>query len=85
MFDFGPRPRLPLARLLETLAQSFRLSRDEHIVGVDNPLELDKHAILLLSERHKIPLSDVEGFEHLPWNDHLTPLAHAAYPLLDGA
>jgi len=74
-----------LARLFETLAQSFRLSRGEHVVGVDNPLGLDEHAILLLSERHKIPLSDVEGFEHLPWNDHLAPLAHAAYPLLDGA
>jgi hypothetical protein len=27
-----------LARLFETLAQSFRLSRGEHIVGVDNPV-----------------------------------------------
>jgi hypothetical protein len=83
MFDFGPRPRLPLARLFETLAQSFRLGRGEHVVGVDNPLGLHEHAILLLSERHQIPLPDVEGFEHLPWNDYLAPLAYSPYPLLD--
>jgi hypothetical protein len=31
MLYFGPRPRLCLARLFETLAQSFRLCRGEHI------------------------------------------------------
>jgi hypothetical protein len=54
----------------------------EDVIGINQTLRLDEHPVLLFGECHKIPLLEVEGFEHIPRNDHLAPLAHAADPLL---
>jgi hypothetical protein len=73
-FDFGPRPRLPLARLLEASAQSFRLIRREHIAWVYNLPGLHEHAVAVFGERHEIPLAQVEVVEDFAGNHHLAPL-----------
>src|SRR5271157_4926978 len=74
----GPWPRFPFACLFETLAQSFRLGRREHVVGVDNPPGLHEHTVTVLCERHEIPFAHVKVIENLAGNDHLAPLANAA-------
>ena len=72
----------PLAHLSFGLLHESALFRGEHVVRINHAFGLDEHAILLLSECHKVPFLEVEGFEHLPWNHHLAPLANAADPLL---
>jgi hypothetical protein len=82
MSELGERDELSLAHLSFGLLHESALFRGEYVVRVNHAFGLDEHAILLLSECHKVPLLEVEGFEHLPWNHHLAPLANAADPLL---
>jgi hypothetical protein len=81
MFDFGPRTRLPRPDLFQRVSQFLCFCGRQGVVRINDAPRLDEHAILLLGERHEIPLLNVEGFEHLPRNDHLAPLAHATDPL----
>jgi hypothetical protein len=82
MSELGERDELSPAHLPFGLFHESALFGGEHIVGINHASGLDEHAILLFCEYNKIPLLDVEGFEHLPRNDHLAPLPHAPYPLL---
>jgi hypothetical protein len=54
----------------------------KYVVRIDPAPGLNEHAIPLFGECNKVPLLDVKGFEHLPRNDDLTPLAHATDPLM---
>ena len=78
MSELGERDELPLAHLSVSLLDESALFGSEHVVRINHAPGLDEHTVLLLGECHKIPLMDVEGFEHLPRNDHLPPLAYAA-------
>jgi addiction module RelB/DinJ family antitoxin len=81
MSEFGECNELSLAHLALGLFHQSALFGGEHIVGINHASGFDEYAILLFRERNKIPLLDVQGFEHMPRNDHLAPLAHAANPL----
>jgi hypothetical protein len=82
MSELGERDEFSLAHLALGLFHESALFAGEYIVGINHASGLDEHAILLFRERNKIPLLDVEGFEHVSRNDHLAPPAHAADPLL---
>ncbi len=82
MAKLGEAHELSLAHLYFGLLHEGALFRGEYVAGINHAPRLDEHAVLGLSERHKIPRPDVEGSEHLPWNHHLAPLANAADPLL---
>ena len=82
MPELGERDELPLAHLSFSLLHESTLFGGEHVVGINHAPGLDEHAVLLFGECHKIPLMDVEGFEHLPRDDHLPPLAYPADPLV---
>ena len=82
MFHVAPGLRLAAFELGFAAPYDLRLGGSESVVGINQAFGLDEHAVLPLGERHKVPLPDVQGFEHLARNDHLTPLAHAADPLL---
>ena len=81
MSELGERNELSLAHFPFGLLYESALFGGEHVLRINHPSWLDKHAVLLFCERHKIPFLDVEGFEHLPRNDDLAPLAHATNPL----
>lgn len=81
MSELGERYKLSLAHLPFGLFHQSALFGSEHVVRIGHAPRLDEHAILLFGERHKIPFLDVQGFEHLPRNDHLAPLAYATDPL----
>jgi hypothetical protein len=74
MFYFRPGPCFSLTRLFEALAQSLRLSRSEHIVGVDDTPGLHQHALAVFGECHEIPLVHAKVVENLARNDHLAAL-----------
>jgi hypothetical protein len=82
MPELGERDEFSLAHLAFGLLHERALFGGEYIVRINYASRLDEHAILLFCEGNEIPLLDVEGFEHIPRNDHLTPLAHATDPLL---
>jgi len=75
MSKLRERDELSLAHLPFGLFHESALFRREYVVRINHAAGLDEHAVLLLGECHKIPLLDVEGFEHLPRNDDLAPLA----------
>jgi len=81
MSELGERDEFSLAHFPFGLLHERALFGGKHIVRIDRAAGLDEHAILLLREGNKIPHLDIEGFEHVPRNDHLAPLAHAADPL----
>jgi hypothetical protein len=78
MPELGEAHELSLAHLAFGLLHESALFGGEDVVRINTTPGLDEHAALLLSERHKIPLLEVEGFKHLPRNNHLAPLAHTA-------
>jgi len=78
----GEAHEFSLAHLSFGLLHKSALFGGECIVRVNHAPGLDEHAVLRWSERDKIALLDVEGFEHFPRNHHLAPLANAADPLL---
>ena len=82
MPESSERDELSPAHLSFGLLHESALFWGEYVIRVNHSSGLDEHPILRLSECHKIPLPNVEGFEHLPRNDHLAALAHATYPLL---
>lgn len=82
MSELGERDELSLAHLSLGLFHESALCRREYVVRANYAAGLDKHAILLFCERNKIPLLNIQGFEHFPRNDHLATLANAADPLL---
>jgi len=82
MSELGERDELSLAHLPFGLFHESALFRREYIGRVNHTPGFDEHAILLFRERHKISLVDVQGFEHLPRNHHLAPLANTADALL---
>jgi hypothetical protein len=82
MAKLGEAHELSLAHLSFGLLHESALFGGEYVIRINHAPGLDEHTVLLLSECHKIPLLDVEGFEHLPRNHHLAPLANAADPLL---
>jgi len=81
MSELGEGDELSLPHLSFGLLHESALVGGEDVIGINHAPRPDEHAILRLSECHKIPLLDVEGFEHLPRNHHLAPLANAADPL----
>jgi hypothetical protein len=81
MPELGEAHELSLAHLAFGFLYESALFGGEYVVSINHTPGLDEHAALLLGERHKIPLLDVEGFEHLPRDNHLAPLAHTADPL----
>jgi hypothetical protein len=82
MPELGERDELSLAYLPFGLFYESAFFGREYVVRINHAAGLDEYAILLLGECNKIPFLDVEGFEHLPRNDDLAPLADAADPLL---
>jgi hypothetical protein len=82
MSELGDGHELPLAHLSFGFLHESAFFGGEHVIGINHAPGLDEDAVLRLSERHKVPLPDIEGFEHLPGNYHLAPLAHAANPLV---
>jgi hypothetical protein len=82
MPELGERDELSRAHLSFGLLDESALFGGEDIIGINYAPRLNEHAIFFLGERDIIPLLDVEGFEHLPRNDHLAPLANATDPLL---
>jgi hypothetical protein len=82
MSELGECDELSLAHFSLGLLHERALFTGEHIVRINHAAGLDEHAILLFRKRNKIPLLDIEGFEHLSRNDHLAPLPHATDPLL---
>jgi len=84
MSELGEGDELSLAHLSFGILHESALFGGEYVIGINQAPRLDEHAILRLSECNKIPLLDVKGFEHLPRNHHLAPLANAADPLLGG-
>jgi hypothetical protein len=84
MSKLGERDELSLAHLPFGLFHERALCRAEYIIRINHAPGFDEYAILLFREGDKISFSDVEGFEHMPRNDYLAPLAHAADPVLIG-
>ena len=82
MEELGKTHELPLAHLSFGLFHESAFFGGEYVAGINHAPGLDEHAVLRLSECHKISLPDVEGFEHLAWNHHLAPLANTADALL---
>jgi hypothetical protein len=84
MAKLGEAHEFSLAHLPFGLLHERALFGSEYVIGINHAPRLDEHAVLRLSERYKIALPDVKGFEHIPRNHHLAPLANAADPLLGG-
>ena len=82
MAKLGEAHEFSLAHLPFGLLHENALFGGEYIVRINHAPGLDEHTVLGLSERHKITLPNVKGFEHLPRNHHLAPLANTADPLL---
>src|SRR5208282_890046 len=72
-------PRSHLAARFRNLRAFFGV---EDVIGINDPLRLDEHAIRLLPKRHKIAFADIERFPHLARNHHLAALTYASDPLL---
>jgi hypothetical protein len=84
MSELGEGHELSLAHLSFGFLHESAFFGGEHVIGINHAPGFDEHAVLRLSERYKIALPDVKGFEHIPRNHHLAPLANAADPLLGG-
>jgi hypothetical protein len=80
MAELGEGDEFSLAHLSFGLLHESALFGSEDVIGINQAFRLDEYAVLLLGERHKIPLLQVKGFKHLPRNDHFTPLADATGP-----
>lgn len=78
MLDLAPGFGFPLLDLLERVSHLLGLCRCQHIVGINHPSWFDEHAVPVFTEGHKIPFVKFEGLEHVPWDDHLAPLAYAS-------
>src|SRR6202023_149859 len=81
MLDLAPGFGFPLLDLLESVSHLLGLRRRQHVVGINHSFWFDEHAVLLLAEGHKIPFAKFEGLEHIPWDNHLAPLAYATASL----
>ena len=81
MSELGEGDELSVAHLSLRFLHQSALFGGEHVVRVNYLPRLDEHAVLGLSECHKISLLDIEDFEHVPRNHHLAPLADATDPL----
>ena len=75
MFYSLPRFRLPAFELRFAAANDLRFFGREHVVGVNQALWLQEHAVILLGERHKVALAHLELLENLAGDDDLAPLA----------
>jgi hypothetical protein len=84
MPELGECDELSLAHLPFGLFHERALFRGDYVIRINHAPGFDEHAILLFREGDKISFSDIEGFEHMPRNDYLAPLAHAADPVLGG-
>jgi hypothetical protein len=82
MFYNAPRFRLAPFELRLAAPHDFRFRRRQGIAGINPAFRFYEDAVLLLSERHKIPRLKLEGLEDIPRNHHLAALPHAAGSLL---
>ncbi len=61
-------------------AGRFSLRRRQGVIGINVPAFLNKHAVLLLRDRHEVPFLDLKGVEDLARDDHLPALSYPGDP-----
>ena len=85
MFHVAPQFEATSLDLFDSNANSLRLRRSQNIVGIDQSLRFNEHAVGSCAERDKITLMDIQGFKHVARNHYLSALPHASDPLLNRA
>src|SRR5208282_914576 len=82
ILELGQGDELPRSHLAARFRNLGALFGAEDVIGINDPLRLDEHAIRLLPKRHKIAFADIERFQHLARDHHLPTLTYASDPLL---
>jgi hypothetical protein len=82
MFYRAPGFRLSAFELRLSAADDLRSCGRQGIIGINHALPfLNRHAVLLLRDRHQIPFLDLKGVEDLARDDHLPSLSDTGDPL----
>src|SRR5580698_6710204 len=82
MLNGAPRLRPPSLELILAAAYQPGFRRRQRVVAVGNARRPSQHAVLLLTERHKIPGLKLQGLNHLSRDRHLAAQSNAASLLL---